>query len=92
MAKSKTQPRAPTVVYPMCGLQDALAILGLDSSETLKNWRESPESSGLLADIHYRKVGDRRISYNVRLLESWVHHDPKKHQQEIEKYVRWCNT
>lgn len=72
--------------YNFCSADEALKILGLDSKETLRNWRRNAFQEG----IHFRQFpGTKAIKYNERLLLSYAHHDAEEHQVAISNYLRW---
>lgn len=91
VAKSRRRAKgnSTSIAYPMGNLYVAMAITGV-SEETLKKWRREGYQ-GLREGWHYKRMSKNSIVWNIRLLESWVHHggDSKRHQQDIEAYLRW---
>ena len=81
-----------TVPYPTAECSQIYEEFGI-SANTLKNWREHPES-GFIGGIHYMKLNKRVILYNRVLVHSFIHHGPgtPEHQQEIDRYVQFLNS
>ena len=80
----------PNSQYPLVSKHVIKAELGISSSK-LKDWRLGKEGSPprLTEDIHWLRVGSRKIIYNFELMRDFLHNQDnwELHEKAITHYL-----
>lgn len=72
--------------YPMIVPQEAAQLLGYRKPRSLEEFRAR---SDIHEGIHYVRLSSKKLLYNQRLLEVFVHNGPEGLREAEKNYLAW---